>query len=420
MRKFLILIAIGIIANLNNLYSQETITESERIKALEEKVEALTKLIGTDAEDTLSHHPGIARKTLTEKYEEKLESFKSKIPFEINGSVDVYVQTNFNGKQTNTVLNRAFYPKANSFELGMINLIMKKKIKKAGFVADIGFGPRAEAANNTLYANTILAIKQLYVTYAPADFVEFTLGNFSTFFGYELIEPQNNFNYSTSLAFQNGPFYHTGFKANFTVKKWNMLVGFFNDTDTKSDNDRNKYVGAQVGYTGDNGGVYLNFVGGNEPTTFTVDDTLVFSAYKNYKNSYDLTGSVKLGKEKKGKLGVNVAYHQFRFKEYKNSKIVRNKYFTSYLYGQYDINNRASLGARAGYFYNPDGAAIYVAGPSKHFVDFTLSAHIMIIGGFMLIPEYRMDFATQQVFLDRKGGNSKFQHVLGLSAVYAF
>ncbi len=56
--------------------------------------------------------------------------------------------------------------------------------------------------NNTIYANSIIAIKQLYMTYAPADWVEFTVGNFSTFFGYELIEPQNNFNYSTSLAFK--------------------------------------------------------------------------------------------------------------------------------------------------------------------------------------------------------------------------
>ena len=91
--------------------------------------------------------------------------------------------------------------------------MMSKKIGKVGFMADIGFGPRAEAANNTIYANSIIAIKQLYVTYAPAEFVDITFGNFSTFFGYELIEPQNNFNYSTSLAFQNGPFYHTGIKA---------------------------------------------------------------------------------------------------------------------------------------------------------------------------------------------------------------
>ncbi len=416
MRKMFLCLTTGLLAISSSVYAQ---ADADRIKLLEEKVEMLTNQLGLDKVDTLAD-PAEAKKTLNEKYEEKLEKIKSKIPFDISGSVDVYVQTNFNGKQTNSVSNRAFYTKANSFELGMVNLILKKKVKKVGFVADLGFGPRAEAANNTLYSNTILAIKQLYVSYAPADWVELTLGNFSTFFGYELIEPQNNFNYSTSLAFQNGPFYHTGFKANFTVKKWNFLAGFFNDTDNKTDNDRNKYVGAQVGYTGDNGGVYLNFVGGNEPVSYFVDDTLEFSAYKNYKNSYDLTGSIKLGKEKKGKLGVNVAYHQYRFKEEKSSPVTRNKYMAAYLYGQCDINERASIGGRVGYFYNPDGVAPYVAGPAKHFADLTITAQVNVIGGLRLVPEYRMDFATDKVFLDRKGGGTKFQHVLGLSAVYAF
>lgn len=394
-------------------------TDADRIKALEEKVEMLTNQLGLDKVDS-TEDASAPKLTLKEKYDEKIEKVKSKIPFDISGSVDVYVQTNFNGKQTNSVAHRAFTPKANSFELGMVNVMMKKKFKKVGFMADLGFGPRAEAANNTLYSNTILAIKQLYVSYAPADWVEFTLGNFSTYFGYELIEPQNNFNYSTSLAFENGPFYHTGFKANFMVKKFNFLVGFFNDTDTKSDNDRNKYVGAQAGYTGDNGGVYLNFVGGNEPKTYMINDSTEASVYKNYKNSYDLTGSIKLGKDKKGKLGVNVAYHQFRYKELKEDKVTRNKYLTAYLYGQVDISEKASIGGRVGYFYNPDGAAAYVAGSGKNFVDFTLTSHINIIGGLKLIPEYRIDFGTDRVFLDRKGNGSKIQNTLCLAAVYAF
>lgn len=416
MRELNLLFLVCIFAFIQKISAQ---SDAERIKALEEKVDMLTNQLGLDKVDS-TEDASAPKLTLKEKYDEKIEKVKSKIPFDLSGSVDVYVQTNFNGKQTNAVLNRAFVPKANSFELGMVNLIMKKKVKKVGFVADIGFGPRAEAANNTLYSNTILAIKQLYVSYAPADWVEFTLGNFSTFFGYELIEPQNNFNYSTSLAFQNGPFYHTGFKANFVVKKFNFLVGFFNDTDTKADDDRNKYVGAQAGYTGDNGGVYLNFVGGNEPTTYMINDSTEAPVFKNYKNSYDLTGSIKLGKDKKGKLGVNVAYHQFRYKEVKEDKVVRNKYLTAYLYGQVDISERASIGARAGYFFNPDAVAAFVAGPAKHFVDFTLTSHINVIGGLKLVPEYRLDFGTDNVFLDRKGSGSKIQNTLCLAAVYAF
>ena len=77
-------------------------------------------------------------------------SWKNKLPFDISGSVDAYIQTNFNGKQTNAVGNEVFSNKANSFELGMINLMMSKEIGKVGFMADIGFGPRAETANNAI------------------------------------------------------------------------------------------------------------------------------------------------------------------------------------------------------------------------------------------------------------------------------
>jgi hypothetical protein len=85
-----------------------------------------------------------------------------------------------------------------------------------------------------------------------------------------------------------------------------------------------------------------------------------------------------------------------------------------------DISERASIGGRVGYFYNPDGVAPYVAGPAKNFADITLTAQINVIGGLKLMPEYRFDFATDKVFLNRKGEGSKFQNVLGLAAVYAF
>ncbi|MFN8266690.1 MAG: outer membrane beta-barrel protein [Chitinophagales bacterium] len=413
MRKMTLLFFVAFVTLEKSSFAQEG---ADRIKALEEKVQMLMNQLGLDKEDSVAT-PEQPKLPFNQKYEQKLEQIKSKIPFEVSGSVDVYIQTNFIGNISNLVANRVFVPKANSFELGMINLMLKKRVKKVGFCADLGFGPRAEAANNTLYSNTILAIKQLYVTYAPTHWLEFTLGNFSTFFGYEYIEPQNNFNYSTSLAFQNGPFYHTGFKANFTVKKWNFLAGFFDDTDHKSDSRRNKFVGAQVGYTNENGGVYLNFVGGNVPATYKINDSTVAEVYRNYKNAYDLTGFITLGKKKNGKIGVNLAYHQFRYKEQKADTPQHNKYFTSYLYAQYAISERASIGIRTGYLYNPDALVI---GSSKHFADLTITAHINISGGLKLIPEYRLDYSSDRMFLDRKGGISRFQNTLCLAAVFAF
>lgn len=331
-----------------------------------------------------------------------------KLPFKLAGSVDAYVQTNFNGKQTNSVANEAFSNKANSFELGMINLMFSKEINKVGFMADIGFGPRAESANNTLYANTILAIKQLYITYQPKDWVKLTMGNFSTFFGYELIEPQNNFNYSTSLAFQNGPFYHTGIKANFTKDKFNFLVGFFNDTDTKSDEDRNKYVGAQAGYVGDKGNVFLNFVGGNEAAE---------GLERKYKSSIDVTSSINVGK---GSLGINAATHMYRLKVSKDdNEATKAMYSTVYLYGKCPLKENGAIGLRVGYLNDADIIAPYTQGDAKHYGDVTLTGQAMV-GPVKFIPEFRLDFSNNEVFVDRDGLGSKIQPRLTFAAVYSF
>lgn len=343
--------------------------------------------------------------------EKENTSWKNKLPFDISGSVDAYVQTNFAGKQTNLVGNEAFSYKANSFELGMINLMMSKEIGKVGFMADIGFGPRAEAANNTLYSNTILAIKQLYMTYAPAPWVKLTMGNFSTYFGYELIEPQNNTHYSTSLAFQNGPFYHTGIKANFTKGKFNFLTGFFNDTDTKSDDDRNKYVGAQVGYTASSGGLYVNYIGGNEP------DTLL---ERRYKNGLGLTGTLSLGEKKKGFLATDVAWYRTRMKTSKeDSESMSAQYITTYLYAKYLPCENLNLGLRLGYMNDGDLLAPYTFGDAEHYGDVTFTANYMI-GPLRLSPEFRMDFASEDVFVNNDGDPTNLQFRLLLAAIFAF
>lgn len=390
-------------------------SDTDKLKLLEEQISVLSKQVAelkVSQVATDKHTNVYVQDASKSDLEQKIEEVKGRIPFGIAGSVDAYIQTNFAGKHTNTVLNEAFPNKANSFELGMINLMFSKEIKKVGFVGDIGFGPRAEAANNTIYSNTILAIKQLYMTYAPTDWLKFTFGNFSTFFGYELIEPQNNFHYSTSMAFQNGPFYHTGFKANFTKKKWNVLLGFFDDTDHKTDADRNKFVGGQVGYTDEKGSLYVNYIGGNEPDT-------IFK--RRYKSAFGATGSVVVGKKKKGTIVGDVAYYRWLLKPDAKSTIRSNTQFaTAYLYGKYMITDKAGIGARVGYLYNPDGYAPSVVAGAKHYADFTVSAQYHIAGILRLVPEFRVDYANEKVFVGYNGKPSNFQYRLMFATIFSF
>jgi len=398
------------------LFGNHTIfaqTETDRIKTLEEKVEMLSNQLQSIKSES-EEDSAAAKWTLNEKIDSKIDAVKKKIPFDISGSVDVYVQTNFLGKVTNDVKYRVFDPRANSFELGMFNLMMSKTIKRVTFMGDIAFGPRANIANysaNALVSTTTFALKQLYVAYEPVDGLKFTLGNFSTFFGYEVIEANNNFHYSCSQAFLNGPFYHTGFKMNYNRKKFGFMVGFFNDTDTKSDGDRNKYVGAQVSYVDDKNSLYINYLGGNQMDQHS--DTI---NKLNYKNGLDLTFSTRI--KGKGTIALNGAFYMYRNKTLADpTTISRPKYYTVYLYGNADINDKASIGARVGYFNNTDAIALDAV--SAHIVDFTLTAPVRI-GPLKLVPEFRFDYSTEKVFLKRDGSASNFQNTLSLAAIVSF
>jgi len=333
-------------------------------------------------------------------------TWKDKLPFEISGSVDAYVQTNFTPKVTNDVGYEAFSYNANSFNLGMANLMLSKDFGKVGFMADLAFGPRAFAANGDGFAGVI---KQLYLTYKPAEFVELTMGTFSTFFGYEVIEPTGNFQYSTSLAFQNGPFYHTGLKANFTKDKINFMVAVMNPTDTKEVLTRKKFVGSQLGYSADNGGIYLNYVGGS---FLDEEDQTMKSSFR---HSLDVTGTINVGKEKGGLLGLNAALH------YQNDKtaadeVIKSKYYTTYLYAQGPVADFLSVGGRLGYFGDPDGLAGI---GSKSFFDATVNANIYV-GPLTFIPEVRVKYANEELFFKNDGSGSKIQPTMLLAAVISF
>lgn len=345
---------------------------------------------------------------------DKVALWKEKVPFDFGMSVDVYSQTNFAGKQTNAIVNESFSDVANSFELGMINVMLGKDFGKVGFMADMAFGPRANAANG-IDLGSIATIKQLFVTYAPADFVQFTFGNFSTFYGWELIEPQNNFHYSTSLAFQNGPFYHTGLKVNFTTGNWNFMVGAFNDTDSKSDGDRNKFVGGQVGYSGDVFSTYINYLGGNEGAIFDEvdDEMMIFS--KSYKSSFGISSVAALGPNQGGSIVLDLAYHRYRMKDAITDDISNTDYFIAYLYGQAPVKENGSIGARVGYASDKYD----IIGDAQHFTDFTLTYNHKIAGLLTIVPEFKVDYATDKVFINNKGNASNTQFRLLLAAIFA-
>ncbi|MFD0990379.1 outer membrane beta-barrel protein [Mariniflexile jejuense] len=208
--------------------------------------------------------------------------------FSLSGSIDAYYRANLNAPNNEGTLTQSpgtSFANLPGFALGMANVIASYEGEKVGFVADLVFGPRGTDAifNSPMYSNTGDIVNQLYAYWNVSESVKLTMGNFNTFLGYEVISPTANFNYSTSYLFTNGPFSHTGLKADFTLSDdFSLMVGVMNGTDLTEFNPNGSYAfGAQLGYSGQ----FLNFLYDDAGLGFEVD----------YTGGFDLSDSFFLG-----------------------------------------------------------------------------------------------------------------------------
>lgn len=321
-------------------------------------------------------------------------SFAQNSPLEISGSGDLYYKYDFS-KTAN--IPTSFASDQNSVSLGMIDIALKKTTGKASFVGEISFGPRgqfqsilnSDGTYDELGANSF-HIQNLYATYAATDKLSFTAGFMGTFIGYEVISPLGNYNYSTSYLFTNGPFQNAGVKVNYAISdKVGIMVGAFNDAWNAYTADSLKglnAVGAQLSFTPtDKLSAYLNFMDGS------VSGTIV-----------DLTASFQVSD--KFKLGLNAA-------DYSNEGDVG--YTGAALYPSYAITENFGLGLRGEYFDYKEGSG------DTSFTAFTLSANLKA-GGLTIIPELRLDNASDEVFVDSDLLATKNAAQFAVGVVYGF
>ena len=326
----------------------------------------------------------------------------------LSGSVDTYFRQNLTGPNgEDAIAPNTSFAGSNGFALGMANLVLAYDGEKVGFVADLVVGPRGDEATfySPFYNNgSSNIINQLYVYYNVTDKLTFTLGNFNTFLGYEVISPVGNFNYSTSYMFSYGPFSHTGIKADYAFNDdWSALFAVMNATDQTEFNLNNSYtLGAQVGYKG----TYLNFLYGRQGSyiepTFQVDLTTGFDItdafYLGLNSTYNTTSS--------GIDGVDAS-----------------AFYGVALYPQYSFSDAFALGLRAEYFgelaygagaiggYDQDGDASVFA------VTLTGSYNV---GGLTIKPEFRLDSTSEETFMDADLDPTSSLTSFVLAAIYSF
>ncbi|WP_290700194.1 outer membrane beta-barrel protein [Lacinutrix sp.] len=299
--------------------------------------------------------------------------------FAFKGSIDAYYRTNVTApNDENQIAPATSFADTAGFSLGMGNLIASYEKGKAGAVADLVFGPRGEAASAT-------ELNQLFAFYNISENTKLTFGKFNTYLGYEVISPVGNFNYSTSYLFSNGPFSHTGLKADFTLSEdFSLMLGVFNQTDVTEFNPNGSYaVGAQLGYSDQ----YLNLLYDKAGLGFEID----------YTGGFDATDAFFIG--------INAAYADNE----------GEGFYGVDLYPQYTLSDSFSLGLRGEYFQTQSDA-----------IDNDLSVIALTLTGSYMVddliikPELRFDNGSEDIFIDTDLMATKSLGSFVVAAIYKF
>mgnify|MGYP001086580225 CR=1 FL=1 len=331
------------------------------------------------------------------------EDLTSQKRIKFSGSADVYFRQNITGPNgSDAIAPNTSFANQNGFAIGMANAIISYEGEKVGAVVDLVFGPRGTDAvfgslqwdldndGNPDLGNSSQILNQIYVFWNVTEKMTLTFGNFNTFLGYEVISPVGNFNYSTSYMFSYGPFSHSGLKLDYALTdNWSAMLAIMNGNDFTNFNPTNNYtLGVQIAYKD----TYLNFIYGPQ---FQVDLTTGFDLSNNFY------------------LGANATY----FDDDDGS------FYGVALYPQYSISDSFALGMRAEYFGESDSGvgAIgeYDTNGDANVFDLTLTGNYSI-NNLMIIPEIRLDSASEYTFIDNNQDPSKNLSSFLIAAVYKF
>ncbi len=328
-------------------------------------------------------------------------------PLTVSGAADIYYRNDFAATKSNNL--SSFTNSHNSFELGMASVKLQYQSGKVKSVADLGFGKRALEFSYNDGSGILAAVKQLYISYSPATWTTITAGSWATHVGYELVDAPLNRNYSMSYMFTNGPFFHTGVRADVLFGTMGFMAGIANPTDYKYVPDgvmNKKAFLAQWSFApGDFFKSYLNYVGATSLDTSTTRQVDLVVTSK-------LSNSFNLGFNGT----INRATRYLGNKRFDEAK----SWGGAALYLNFDASERFGLTLREEYFNDKNGLTLSTARSSgaRVFAS-TLSAQIKT-AHLIFIPELRYDRASKPLFLDKDGGASSRAASILFAAIYHF
>jgi Putative beta-barrel porin-2, OmpL-like. bbp2 len=319
---------------------------------------------------------------------------------DVTGFVDVYYGYNFNKVDPSL---RTFDVQHNAFSLSLAEVAFAKGVtpeSKVGFRADLDFGKTAdlvaayepESDGKEIYKH----IQQAYVSLLTGK-VTWDVGKFVTPMGAEVIESQDNWNYTRSVLFGYAiPFYHTGIRATITASPkvilGAQLVNGWNNT-SEINGNKTVHVSATLKPT-DKFTWIGNYMVGEE--TEGSDEN---------RNLFDTT--LSLAATSKLSLMANFDY----------GKEGDVKWWGIAGYAKFQANPNWALVGRYEYLDDSEGGFMTFGTTAQ---TLTVTSDHLIAGGLKARLEYRTDFAKEAIFAKDDGSDKKSQTTLTVGLVYGF
>lgn len=329
----------------------------------------------------------------------------------LSGYLSTSVNYNFNQPDSRVNDLRIFDQDANTFNLDLFELVIKKEAESggAGFRVDLDYGDVAESIGSTGLGSSSdeFDLQQAYISLdAPlgVENLDLIIGKFVTLLGYEVIESGDNFNTSRSFLFGYAiPFTHTGILANYGIAPGlDLSLGVVNGWDNVKDNNDAKTVLARIGI---------------EPKDWiSLGITGIYGAEQdndngNQRGVIDLVATIQPREELT--LGLNYDYGR---EENAVSATQDAKWWGIAGYLRYQFTERWAQALRLEFFEDQDGTR---TGTAQELWEVTLTNDYKLQDNLLLRLEYRHDDSDKNSFA-RDSGTKDTQDTVSLEMIYRF
>lgn len=321
-----------------------------------------------------------------------------------SGLVDGYYSLNFNHPSSHGNQYRNFDVRADRFSMNMARLTLERVPERVGFRADFGLGRAFEVVHAAEPAGHVLDwLPQAYVSLKPTKDrgLQVDLGKFFTSAGAELTETHLNWNYSRSLLYANGPYYHVGLRVTRPLAG-NFTAGFqvVNGWNNFKDNNTGKTVGITTAWTGAKVSWFNSYYAGPEKN----------GSNEGIRHFYDSVVTLT----PRETIGI---YVNFDYGTEKAEAAGSHDWLGIAGAARFALTRRLALSPRVEYYTDRDG---FITGAPQTMKEVTMTAEYKWREGLLSRFEYRRDWSDQAVFERGRNGAFHSQNTLLLGFVAHF